>query len=166
MSDKSRSYFKEEMRFTGIFNYNEFFGLLYNLLAANGYVIMDDSHVQKEGDTGTEVEVKWEFERRIDDYTKFHIIIYYLIKDMKEVIIKKEEGREVKTNEGKAYIRIKGTIETDWQNKWEQAEWIKKLRGFYERYLYKSVIDDYIIKISVMISTIASELKSFFKAAR
>jgi len=166
MSDKSRAFWKEELHFTGIFNYKDFFNMLYNVVTANGYTIMDDSHTQKEGDTGTEVEVKWEFERRVDDYTKFHIIIYYLITDMKEVIIKKEDGSEVRTNEGNVYVKINGAIELDWQNRWERTEFLKKMRNFYNRYLYKPVIDDYIIKMSAMINTIAEELKSFFKVGK
>ena len=161
MSNKARNFFKEEVKFVGVFNYSDFFSLLYNFVTANGYTLMDDSHAQKEGDTGTEVEVMWKFERRIDDYTKFHIVIYYLIKDMKDVIIKKPSG-EVKTNEGNCYIRINGIIETDWQNRWELTKWIITMRDFYERYLLKPVIDDYIVKVSMMVGSVAGELKTFF----
>lgn len=159
---ESRPFWKEEIRYIGMFVFKDFFNLMFNFMTSNGYIIDDDSHAQKEGDTGVEVETLWKFWRKIDDYTKFRVEIYYWIQDMKEVIIKKEDGREVKTNEGNIYIRIKGEIETDWQGRWEVTPMMKKLRGFYERYLLKPVIDDYIVKMSIFIATFAGELKSFF----
>ena len=57
-----------EVSFSGRFNYNEFYDFFFNIFAANSYVITGESHSQKDKGGFDKVEVKWEFERLVDDY--------------------------------------------------------------------------------------------------
>lgn len=160
MSDKSRSFFQGIIKYKGLFNLSEFYALIYSIMNNNGFIILDESHAQKEGETGTEVEVLWKFRKGIDDYSRFNITIYFLIKDAREAIIKKGSN-ETKTNEGNAYIKISGEIETDWQDKWEKTELLKKLRGFYERYFFVQTSRDYIERMFGIMAMIEGEIKGF-----
>jgi len=162
MSIKHPPVAKTSVKFNGVFNYNDFFVFLYSLIKTEGYMITSDQHKQKMRDIGEKVDINWKFEKRIDDYTKFIIKVYILIMGMNDVIIKKN-GKEVKMNKGDMLVRFEGSIETDWNNYWEKSPFLKKLRGFYEQYLFWKTLDSYGVEVYKQVYFFSGELKSFLE---
>ena len=112
------------------------------------------------GEAGEKAEIDWVFIRKVDDYTMFEIKASFLITNMLPVIIKKGD-KEIKTNEGNIFLRMKGTIRTDWQNRWGKNKFLAKLQEFYERYLYFGTLFKYWIELEGEITDIENDIKSF-----
>lgn len=153
--------YKTKVKHNGRFDFKEFYGLLYDTLASNGYIITSEDFAQKVTDSGEEVEVLWDFFKLIDDYTKFVVKAYFLINDLKEVIIKKGD-KDVKSFTGSIVLLIEGTIITDHKGLWEQTPFLRKLRGFYEAYLFKRTLDSYQVVVYKDVDLFSKEMKSFF----
>ncbi len=150
------------VKYVGIFDYPKLYLFLYNLVKTEGYTIMSDSHSEKHNPNGGEVEITWKFEKIVDDYTKFTVNVYILIKDFLEVIVKKKD-KEVKQNKGSILINFKGDVITDWKGKWDSKPFLRKLRKFYEAYLFKGTLSSYNMQMYKLIHFFAGEAKSFFE---
>jgi hypothetical protein len=157
--------FEASIVYSGRFDYKAFYDFFFNVIKANGYVVTNEAHSQKVRENAEKVKIQWEFERIVDDYTKFTIEVRFLIHDLTQVIVKKEGG-EVKLNEGKIDIHIAGSIITDWQKLWEKNFVLEKLRGFYERYLFRSTREQYEVEVYKDVYLIENELKSFLQLPR
>jgi hypothetical protein len=152
---------KTILKHKGVFNFEKFHKHFYSIINANGYLIVSDAHQQKDKSNGQEVEVDWDFEKIIDDYTKFKIHVHYIITGLKKVVIKKGD-HDINTNEGNVGIKITGLIITDWQNIWEKTPFLRKLKGFYERYLFKKTLDNYWNEVTGEVFLFENEMKAFF----
>ncbi len=148
-------------KYNGVFNFDEFYKLFRETIEGEGYIIISEADSRKNKGGSDKVEIEWSYERIIDDYTKFTLSVEILIPSLKKVIIKKE-GKEIKTSSGNATIIIKGVIITDWQNLWEKSPFLKHLRGFYERYLFKKTLNDYETEVYKDVFSIEGTIKSFF----
>ncbi|MFA5406057.1 MAG: hypothetical protein WC307_01755 [Candidatus Nanoarchaeia archaeon] len=152
---------KTIVKHKGVFNFEQFHKHFYEIISANGYLLKSDAHQQKDKDDGQEIEVNWDFEKEIDDYTKFAISVYYIVTSKKDVVIKRGD-KEIKTNTGNAALKITGTLITDWQGNWDKSPILKKLRNFYERYLFKKTFDDYYAQVMGEVFLFENEMKAFF----
>jgi hypothetical protein len=154
--------YRTRIKHSGRFDFDAFYKYLYALVVANGYDIIDSKHTQKQNEGAETVEVEWSFDKFVDDYTQFRVNVELVVKNLKEVVIKRGDS-EIKTSEGDVSVAIQGKIFTDWQNLFEKNKFLLKLRAFYERYLFKKTYDDYEGDIYGEVSLIAGELKSFLK---
>jgi len=154
--------YKTTLRHKGVFSLKEFYDLFFSLITGYDYTVMEDTHSQKSADTGDEIEVTWDFSKDVDDYTRFKIKVYFLIEDLKSVIIKKVD-KEIKTNEGKVKVIIEGIITTDWQGNFDKTPFLQKLRSFYEDYLFRKTLDKYEGEVYTHVNTIIGELKAFLE---
>lgn len=149
------------VKYSGRFDYKEFYKFFFDVIVSNGYVITGDAHAQKVKSTGEEVEIDWDFEKRVDDYTKFKIHVKIFVTDLNPVIIKKG-GEEFNTDEGNVEVIISSRVETDWQDLWEKNRFLEMLRDFYERYLFKQTLDNYVEEVHMDAFNFGAEVKSFF----
>ncbi|MBD3312003.1 hypothetical protein GF352_00925 [archaeon] len=153
------------VQFSGRFDYKDFYEFLFNVVAANGYVITSESHSQKDKGGFEKVEVEWVFERLIDDYTKFVIKLHMIILHLRDVVVKKD-GEEFKTKEGDVDLTMAGVVVTDRQGLWEKNKFLEVLRDFYERYLFKRTLESYQIEVYNDVFLFENEVKSFFTMPR
>lgn len=153
------------VQFSGRFDYKDFYEFLFNVVAANGYVITDESHSQKDKGGFEKVEVEWSFERLVDDYTKFVIKLHLLIRNLRDVVVKKG-GDEVRVKEGDVDLTMEGVVVTDRQGLWEKNKFLEVLRDFYERYLFKPTLESYQIEVYNDVFLFENEVKSFFTMPR
>ncbi len=146
---------------TGRFELNSFYSHIYETVTGNGYLLVDESHTQKNKGAADKLEVIFGFEKLVDDYTKFTIKISIIASSLKHVIVKKN-GVEKKLVEGKIKISISGDIITDYLNNWEKSKFLEFLRSFYEKYLFVGTLNKYDGEIYSEVFSIAGDIKSFF----
>ncbi|MAG01750.1 hypothetical protein CMI42_00265 [Candidatus Pacearchaeota archaeon] len=159
MAERDRIY-KGKIRQSGIFNFKDFYEFLYDYLVDENYYIIEKKYVEKIKGDSKDVEIKWTAIKEVSDYFSFEISAHWFILGMKKVKVKKE-GEEVSMDSGTLEIKFDSVLVRDWENRWENAPFWKFLRGIYDRYIIKSRIDDYGIKLFEEIKEAIAQAKSF-----
>jgi len=152
--------FKGKLKQTGIFNFKDLYEFLYDYLLDENYDVFEEKYVEKiEGDSKN-LEIKWTAIKEVSDYFRFEIVIYWFVVGMKKIKVKKE-GKEITMDSGTIDVKFQAILQKDYENRWENRPTIKFLRGLYDRYIIKSRVDDYELKIFQEINEIIAQMKSF-----
>ena len=152
--------FRGKLKQKGIYNFKDFYEFLYDYLIDENFDVFELKYVEKiEGDAKN-IEIDWKATKEISDYFKFEISAYWIILGMKKVKVKKE-GKEITMDSGSLEIKFTGTLQKDYENRWENNPFLKFLRGIYDRYIIRSRIDDYELKLFQEINELIAQAKSF-----
>ena len=106
------------LQYEGLFELRELYMMVDKWLRQKGYDKFEKrnhEHVLKEGKY---IEIELEPWKKITDYAKIVINLYFHCYNVKEVIVKKD-GQDVKMNQGKIKIKFVGFLVTDYEDKWE-----------------------------------------------
>ncbi|MAH07159.1 hypothetical protein CMI38_02830 [Candidatus Pacearchaeota archaeon] len=159
MSEKDKVY-KGKVKQSGIFNFKDFYEFLYDYLVDENYDIIETKYVEKMKGESKDLEIIWSATKEVSDYFKFEIKVHWFIYGMKKMKVKKE-GEELTMDNGTMELRFDAFIIKDWENRWENNPFWKFLRGVYDRYIIKSRVDDYGIKVWEETIEVANQAKSF-----
>lgn len=104
----------------------------------------------------------WEATRKISDYFRFNLKIDWRIIGMQSVDVEdKNTGKKVGMNKGNPEIKITAVLEKDYEGRWEGHTFYKFLRGVYDRYIIRTRIEQYEIKIFQEADELLAQVKSF-----
>ena len=159
MSEKD-SIFKGRIIQKGIFNFKDVYEFLYDYLVDENYDISETKYVEKlEGNTKN-LEIVWDATKEVSDYFKFEITATWSILGLKKVKVKKDD-QEIIMDSGSIEIKFTAVLIKDYENRWENNPQLKFIRGMYDRYIIRSRIDSYEIKIWEEINELIAQTKSF-----
>ena len=85
---------------------------------------------------GVEYEWKWKCWRKVSDYVKFHVYIFFHVWDAKEIEVIKE-GKKVKLTKCRLKIEFDGDMEMDWTNRFQRSKFSRWLFKFYYTFILK-----------------------------
>ncbi|MEK6872133.1 MAG: hypothetical protein AABX16_04490 [Nanoarchaeota archaeon] len=159
MAEKDKVY-KSRVKQTGVFNFKDLYEFLYDYLSDQNYDIFEDKYVEKLKGDSKDVEIKWTAVKSVSDYFRFEITLYWLALGLKKVKVKRD-GEEIIMDHGTIEIKFEAILVRDIQNRWEYNPFAKFLRGLYERYIIRSRLDDYEIKLFEEVSEMIKQTKSF-----
>jgi len=152
--------FKGKLKQKGIYNFKDFYEFLYDYLMDENYDVYENKYVEKiEGDSKN-IEIDWKATKEISDYFRFEIQAYWIILGMKKVKVKKD-GKEISMDSGTIEVKFTANLQKDYENRWENNAFLKFLRGIYDRYIIRTRIDDYEVKIFEEINELIAQAKSF-----
>jgi hypothetical protein len=153
------------IKFKGIFSLDRWYRLMYDLYATLGYEINEKKFKESHSGSTSEMEIIWECEKKVDDYTVFFIKTEILIQDHKRVKVQKE-GVDIEANSGDVTAVFRCSLVTDYENRWESHPVLKFLKGIYDKYLYRATFEFYKDKIYEEMYTVQNEVKAFFNLSR
>ena len=159
MVEKDKIY-KGKIKQSGIFNFKDFYEFLYDYFMDENYDVFESKYTEKLKGDSKDLEIKWRAVKEVSDYFRFEISSHWFILGMKKVRVKKE-GEEISMDSGTIEIKFDGVLVKDWENRWESSPFFKFLRGLYDRYIIRSRIDDYELKLFQEINEIIAQAKSF-----
>jgi len=159
MVEKDRV-FKGKIKQKGIYNFKDFYDFLFTYLMDENYDVFEKKYTEKISGDSKDVEIIWIATREVSDYFRFEIEVHWLILGMKKIKVKKE-GEELTMDSGTMELNFTAVLQKDFENKWENNSFFKFLRGIYDRYIIKSRIDDYEIKLFEEVNEIIAQAKSF-----
>ena len=159
MSEKD-TIFKGKIKNTGVFDFKDFYSFAYDWLRDEGYDVYEKKYSEKVSGDSKQLEIEWDADREVSDYFKFRINMYWLIMGMKSVEVQKE-GQKIKMESGTVEIKFKSILVKDYEDRWENHPFWKFLRGIYERYIIKSRIEEYQIKVLEETEELISQCKAF-----
>ena len=160
MSEKDDVY-SNATKYGGIFNFKDFYQFCYDFLSEElGLDITEKKYEEKIKGPEKEISVEWATEKKLTDYFKANIKVEFAVKGLKNVEIN-QGGAKVKTNDGSIKIKIKGTLEKDYNGKFEVTSFQKFLRGIYEKWVIPSRVDDYQTKVFNMCEKFLKNAKAY-----
>jgi len=152
--------FKGKLKQKGIYNFKDFYEFLYDYLTDENFDVFENKYVEKVEGDAKNIEIDWKATKEISDYFKFEIVANWIILGMKKVKVKKE-GKEISMDSGTLEIKFTANLQKDYENRWENNAFFKFLRGIYDRYIIRTRIDDYELKIFQEVNELIAQAKSF-----
>lgn len=153
------------VKYSGIFSFDDYYKLLYDLFRSLGYDIEEAKYSHKTSPTGDSATIEWNCYKKVDDYSQFKIWAKTEINDLEKVQVQSKE-QVLSRNKGSCYLEMKANIMTDYENRWEINPILKFLKGFYDVYFYKSTFDTWKAKVALDLHTVENEAKAFFNMQR
>lgn len=156
---------KTRVKFTGIFSFDDYYKLIYDLFRGLGYDIEEAKYSHKTTPVGDAMTIEWSCYKKVDDYTMFKIWAKTQVEGLEKVQVQIKGSPEFK-NKGSCDLEMKANLMTDYENRWEINPLLKFLKGFYDVYFYKSTFETWKAKIALDMHTIENEAKAFFNMQR
>lgn len=153
------------VKFSGIFSFDDYYKLIYDLFRSLGYDIEEAKYSHKTTPVGDSATVEWACYKKVDDYSMFKISAKTEIEGLEKVQVQIKDQPAVK-NKGSCYLELKAVIMTDYENRWEVNPLLKFVKGFYDVYFYKSTFDSWKQKVAIDLHTVENEVKAFFNMQR
>jgi CRISPR/Cas system-associated endonuclease Cas3-HD len=153
--------FKGKIKQKGIFGFKDFYEYLYSALVDEEYSVHETKYIEKilKDGSSKDVEIFWTAKRTISGYVRFEIKLDWLILGMKKVKVKKDD-REVSMESGSLEIRFSASLIKDPSNKWN-TPFFKILRKFYDKYIIRTRIEDYELKLYEHVNDIIANAKAY-----
>ncbi|MEM1535244.1 MAG: hypothetical protein QXE64_00190 [Candidatus Pacearchaeota archaeon] len=159
MSEKELIY-ETKVKHDGIFDFKALYAFLYDWFADREYFIKEESYTEKIKAEGKEIEIKWKCLKKITDYFRFEIEIKWRISRLVDIEITKE-GKKIKANKGEVEIKFSGTLERDYENKFETSAFTKFLRSVYDRYIIRTRIEQMEGELTKEVIDASNQVKSY-----
>lgn len=145
-----------------IIEFNELYKMMKKWFDDHGYDFFEKEYLDtQEEDYSTSNSIKWEAEKKIDDYTKFHIEVRIKCSDIKEVI--KKDKKAVK---GMIAIKFESFLEKDYEDNWEKNFMLKFTREVYDKFLLKGKFERQANDLKEETYDIFNQTKSFLRLYR
>jgi len=146
-----------------IFDLKNFYITMHHFIKNDlGYSFSEDDYSQWVKDGGTDIEFHWTFLKEQEDYVHFRLWIECKVRGSTKV--KSKVGEVTKTlDNAELEVNIKGVIITDPFGAWGKHPILKHIQKFYEKYMYKAQIDDYVERLWEHVFTLEGEIKAFFE---
>lgn len=140
MSEKDEI-FSSSVKYNGIFSFVDFYKFCHGWLTEEtGLDLIEKKYVEKIKGDKKDIDVEWEGKKKVTDYFRFIIAVKLEARSLTNVEIK-QGNASIKTNKGSIKIITKGTLERDWDSKFETSAFRKFLRSIYEKWVIAARID-------------------------
>jgi len=161
MPEKEKVY-EETLKQKGPFPYRDLYNFCYNMLREDGYDVYEEKYEEKVTPGGKDIVIKWTAKKKISDYFRNVIEAKWRILGMQDIEIQRN-GKKEKTNTGEVKIAVKGILERDYEDRWATTPLYKWMRGIYDRYIIKTVMDQYEEKLTGESDEFVEQTKSFLQ---
>jgi hypothetical protein len=149
-----------KVKYSGIFSFKDLYNFAYDFLTDKGFFIEEKNYSEKVKPEGKEIEIKWVCLKKITDYFRYEIVINFKITGLLDIEITKE-GKKFVSNKGDVEIKFSGSLERDYENKFETSAFLKFMRGVYDKYVIKSRIEKMEDKLTEIVVESANQVKAY-----
>ena len=159
MSEKEQI-FSSKVKYGEIFNFAEYYKFCHDWLEDEGYWVVENKYVEKLKGDAKEIDVEWTCKKKITDYFRFEIKVKFKVINMKKIEIN-YGGSKINTNKGTVETNVAGTLERDYEAKFETSGFLKILRGGYERWVIPSRVEEFEDKLVDVCNSFLEQAKSY-----
>lgn len=165
MSTKLTLVENQKVKYTGVFDLGDIYLHLHDWLFARKFDVAEKKYKEKIKGNSRAFEIKWEATKEVDEYSKYEITTLFLI-DVEDVEAEDEDGKKKKMQKGSIEVFVSANLILDREDTWEVTPYIKFLKTFYEKYLYKNVIDNMKEELSAYGNDYLNEIKAYLNLYR
>ncbi|MBI2663693.1 hypothetical protein HYX15_04150 [Candidatus Woesearchaeota archaeon] len=140
-----------------IFNFADLYKLLKSWFDLHNYDFYEKEYIDSMKEGGEKSDsIKWEAERKVDDYTKFHIEVRLKLNDVEDVQLK-----DCIACRGVCSIKFESFLEKDYEDRWEKNFFLKFVRAVYDHYILSTKIEKYSAELRAETYDVFNQAKAF-----
>ncbi len=128
--------FQDQIKYVGIVDFDGLYRMMVDWFTDRKY----DFYEKLYKDKPPELELEWIAMRKVDDFYKYQIEIYFHLWDVREVDVIKD-GVKKKMIECRMMIWFDPILIIDWQDKWKGGWMVEKMFSFYTKNVIKREIE-------------------------
>ncbi len=156
---------KKKISYQGLFKTKELYGTVQDWAKENGYDFAQEKHSEIIGETGKEIKMPLELEKKASDYVKFLLKCGIELTNVEEVLVKKGEKSQ-KLNKGDVAVNLKAVIETDYDDKWHKKPLWMFLKGFHDKFLKADELKEFESQLKKDLGSLTDEVKAHLNLFR
>ncbi|MDP4038989.1 MAG: hypothetical protein Q8P57_00180 [Candidatus Pacearchaeota archaeon] len=154
---------KEQVKFAGFVDFKELYNFCYDWLKGELFNIIEVNYTEKVKGDAKELEIVWQATKKVTDYFRILFDIKWKILEMKDVEVE-IDGKKKKMNKlAELKIDIKGTLEKDYNSKWEITPTMKFFKEFYQKYIIPNRTEQMEEKVQEALQEYKEEIKAFLE---
>jgi len=123
-----------------VFNLDELYSVLWHWFEIHGYDFQEHEYRETKVPDGSNLEIRWYAEKKVDDYIKYVIEVTFFALGYQKVEIEKEGGVKEKTGKGEIEIQMSAYIEKDYEDRWKGPV-LLFFREVYDKYIIRKRIE-------------------------
>jgi hypothetical protein len=155
----------ERIQYDGPFDLGEFYKHAYNFLFWRKFDITEKRYTEKNKAAGKEFRIEWEANKFFDEYSKILIKVRFELYQINDIEVK-TDTKVKKMQKGEVNVYVTAELWTDRQDYWAQNVFFSFMRGFYDRYIYRSSIERLKAEVWKNGWDFFNELKAFLQLYR
>ena len=124
----------------------------------HGYDFYEKEYISSHKEDARNASIKWEGERKVDDYIRFHVEVRVKFKNLRDV-----QGKKKMMNTGEVSFSIESYIEKDYESNWESGFMTKFIRGVYDTFIIRGKIDKDKERLEREANELYNEVRTFLK---
>lgn|SRR3989338_2205008 len=151
------------VQYEGLFDFDGLYGAIVDWAKNYGFMWHEQDYKHKVPNPfGAEQQLKWQMDKRLDPYVKYTIALKVHIWEMVDVEV--NVGGKTKTlTKARLYIRVNGTVELDWQNKFSKGgKFGRWLGGMYAKIYTHDISGQYWDTLVYRVYDLQHVLKAYF----
>jgi hypothetical protein len=124
----------------------------------HGYDFYEKEYIASQKEDARNASIKWESEKKVDDYVRFHIEARVKFKNLKEV-----QGKKKMMNTGEVSVSIEAYIMKDYESNWEKGFTSKFIRGVYDAFVIRGKLEKDKSRLDREAKEFFNEIRTFLK---
>ena len=161
MAEKS-NVFKQQVKHIGYLEFRDLYNFCRDWFSDENYDLYELKYDERITAKGKEIIIEWAAKKKVSDYFRNVIEVRWHILNMIDTEIEKD-GKKEKVNKGEVKITFSADLVKDYENKWEDKPIWKFLRGIYDKYIIRTTIDEYEVRLTEKTAELVSQVKSFLQ---
>ncbi|MEA3329562.1 MAG: hypothetical protein U9Q06_02350 [Nanoarchaeota archaeon] len=150
----------EKIKRAGIFDFKETYQFVYRWLTEEDYDVEEEKYQETaKGDT-KDIEIMWVCKKKVSDYFRLNLKLGWRVLGLKKIEVEKD-GKRIKMDDGSFEVKITGTLERDYENKWDKNPSMKFLRGIYDKFIIEGTKKGYENKVFGDVEELSEQIKAF-----
>ncbi len=151
--------------YKGLFDLTELYKLIDFYFMEKGYTKHELKNYETVMPSGKTLHIEKEPYKKITDYAKYIIKTYIDGQDIQDVEVEKD-GVILKMNQGEVKVAIIGTMETDYEKRWEAKPIFFFLRGLFDRFVFRVHTYKFEVGCVEECNQLAAQIKGFLNLYR
>lgn len=132
---------RHTIKYDGIFDWQALYRIVWNWFVDRGYYVEEPTIKHKvPNPMGSNDEYNLVGWRRITDYAREWVEVYFEFYEMKDVEVIKE-GKKKKLTKARFRLDITGWIETDWEGRWKKTNLTVWVNNWMQKVMLKRDLD-------------------------
>jgi len=153
------------LQYEGLFQIQELYLVIDKWLRQKGYDKFEKRNYEHVLKDGKYIEMELEPWKKITDYAKITLNMYFHLHNVKDVVVKKD-NKDISMNQGKIRIRFIGYLVTDYEHKWEGKPYFYFLRAVFDKWIYKVSADKYEGAVGEDLTHLYQNIRAFLNLYR
>jgi len=150
------------IKYKGVFLFSDFYDFCYDWIISeiDPNVFNEKNYVEKINGNKKTIEIEWEADKKLTDYYKYQLKAKIKVSIEKNTEIN-QDGRKIRVDNGEVKVAVKSALIKDYQNRFENAAFLKLWRSIYEKWITPSMVNEFEGKVVGDSEEFLSQVKAY-----